>query len=908
MIEKPSLFLSFNPAVLEGENKSILLVHSDNLKKCKDYNQKVAYVFHAARTKGYITDLTKMTGMNLLRRSHRALSYAYNSVVLLLFWNTISRETKKFLEGKDAIIKPLPVDEAILEEPPLVGVEEEEVDLEDFLLNEADAAKWLSIRNFLGIKKFTEESPLRVKINDTDYDIRGDDKRVYIQTGNNPGDKSLTVVWKGDAAPVVLNVADTIKLDDEIYSTILKQLYGRTPEGIIESDAIPLKNRPCAEDASDTEKLDYLLTYLTGDHETLAKRLVIQFGELGLSVQKSGKFLVWSREVDGYATPLVKFNKKDDGAWEAQEGGVTRELNDNDKEIIKRMVSACRTHTYSRASKMADAMSSQVVLDKDKWKLMQRVLNSNAFVMLRSVKKEGDYVIWRTTIKDQPLAADKTFISIQHASDYNRQIRFNRLDVHIADDGKLTFRVDGGDCVEVADPKLPGAERVLAEILYKSALKTSSKYSHIVHNDGKPRLQIETVYTSVDDIAVHHFNEVVKTFESREDKEVVALRIVFKEQDGTNMAGIDAGGLGRDFMVRLFGGLLKDSACALKMDYGWTTGGLPMPKAMNAPVKTGALPDAPDSDLSEYFSKLTEAERIQYQNLGYMQMYCFLSSNLAKNFAYVSGQIFHEDAFAAIQKIPYAQAAKEKPDWNWNTWLPVIQQLADKQGGETKDWVDYLKAPSPDKKNEIVEQLRVVDPDALGEGEVLDKQLEKYLKGALVDRYSGQIAALHAMAHGMMKRINKISIDPQSSLASWNKFVEKEKVQDSIQGVLDRDDIVKNIKIQVGCGDIIKQKVKWLKEWIKDEETSEKDLKWILRFITGASSIPIGTELLVTRQVPTPQVRESSLPKVHTCFNQIELAEKFFVEETTADNTKAKFIARMFYAADNTINAGFGAA
>lgn len=469
--------------------------------------------------------------------------------------------------------------------------------------------------------------------------------------------------------------------------------------------------------------------------------------------------------------------------------------------------------------------------------------------------------------------------------------------MHFSQDDQLYYRVDGGEVRTVAagaNVKLSEEERLLAEVLYKLALKHSSKY--VMSQYPSPRLRIETIQAGVGDIAIHHFSKLVEHFQKFVAK-TSALRVVFKEINGHQMEAVDAGGLTRDFMIRLFGGLLKDPTCALKMEYNWKEGGLPMPKAAEQPI-TEALPVEPDADISKHFPELNKDERTQYQQVGYMQMYCFRSK---EQYACVSGQIFHQDLFSAMQKIPYEQAVQEKPNWSWATCFPLIEQLAKNQGGRSNTWVEYLKNPTDTSKNMIVQDFRDLSmaPPAWGdEGEVSKEKVTEYLRNELIQQYSGYISALHAIAHGMMRRIQNTSFDPK---ADWIEFATKENVQDIIQGVLNRKQIADNCTIAPECGEIIRQKVKWFRNWILKEDTSEKDLRLILRFITGASAIPPGTKLAIAKQGVGQEI---PYPQAHTCFKQIDLADKYFTG-SNPDNTEEEFIQRMLEAAKGTVEAGF---
>lgn len=75
MIEKIVAFLSvsFDPNQLRAS--SFFREHQERLLTISDANDRVAYIFHAVRTKGHGIDLDRISLTNLMKRVHRVASY-----------------------------------------------------------------------------------------------------------------------------------------------------------------------------------------------------------------------------------------------------------------------------------------------------------------------------------------------------------------------------------------------------------------------------------------------------------------------------------------------------------------------------------------------------------------------------------------------------------------------------------------------------------------------------------------------------------------------------------------------------------------------------------------------------------------------------------------------------------------
>lgn len=851
--------------------------HKAKCARLQDENDKISYVFHAVRTESYGQDLSKFTIRNLVKRVHRAVSHMYNSVILVLFWKQIQSKCtqdisfKNLLKLPDPIVKPKEVELSKADG----GFKEIQVDKEEeeeVAVVNPDPEKWTHIRNWLQ-KHFSLQDTFNLTLGKIEYTIHANDKNVFISCGEG---KDLVFKWNGEDfsgsghKDVVTKAGEFMQL-----------LHPKTPEGILESG--PAEKRPLTGRPNIEQQLDFLRGFLKTGHrldgctdpptERAASRLLCTLGEKTNSfVMDEHETILLCNEHGHRNGAGVKYKFfKNGGKWVCSRGNDEQiEMDQENEEWISAMVKTCNTFSYDRACKLADAESKPLIFDKNRLICLNNRLGT--LQPGQDFSFEG-HMIWKS--KDG-------YICIQSQEMWNKFIRLDRLDLKINEEGALTSVLVNRQ--SMTKPEILPQDKALARILYRAALQKTSLYENMKYARA---VSIQVVKGGVEEMAIHHLKKTVECLSERPHKDTV-FHVKFLEWNLDESPGIDAGGPSREFVGLIFAGLLKDSACQLKCDPNWK--GLPMPKAAE-----------PDKGLSQ-----TELE--QYRNTGYMQMYCYNSTGTRKC---VSGQIFHQDLFTALQQIDYTEIRKKDPDWEAPCWQNVLKTLIANKGDilihkatqqdvdagraeevepadvTDEDFRKYLQKKDP-SQDETAEVVNKINKSGISEDHITVETAKKFLAGYVHEKYFGYLPALHAIAKGMADRLFETRVHSEEY---WTTFTTDDKAAEKIQGKLDRETIVAGIQYKNGVveNDVLRQKVKWLKEWLLSEKDEEK-VKNFLKYVTG---VKVCAGVI---KMNTQPGEKSPLPVAHTCFSQLDLSNKFHDQGTYKDDSKENFIASLCFA------------
>ena len=127
------------------------------------------------------------------------------------------------------------------------------------------------------------------------------------------------------------------------------------------------------------------------------------------------------------------------------------------------------------------------------------------------------------------------------------------------------------------------------------------------------------------------------------------------------------------------------------------------------------------------------------------------------------------------------------------------------------------------------------------------------------------IAAFY-IAQGMKSVIHKTQKD-----SKWNTFAKKDflTVSGKIQGSLDTTLIASSIDSSCNSlNALIRKKGDWLRNWIKDPNTTVHEIRNFLLFATGSTSLPHGQKIRLAKQYN----KYLPVPKAHTCSYVLEIA------------------------------------
>lgn len=129
-----------------------------------------------------------------------------------------------------------------------------------------------------------------------------------------------------------------------------------------------------------------------------------------------------------------------------------------------------------------------------------------------------------------------------------------------------------------------------------------------------------------------------------------------------------------------------------------------------------------------------------------------------------------------------------------------------------------------------------------------------------------QLAPIHAMTRGMQAIFTSFDV-------KWYSIVGGHKgLSDKIQGTRDRQKIVNKIGIrQFEPTEHLKRTTEWLKEWIKDPTTTDKQIALFLKFTTGLTVMADDTRIEISSKY---EIKPTPLPVAHTCSNKLDLSDE----------------------------------
>jgi hypothetical protein len=382
-------------------------------------------------------------------------------------------------------------------------------------------------------------------------------------------------------------------------------------------------------------------------------------------------------------------------------------------------------------------------------------------------------------------------------------------------------------------------------------------------------------------------------------KPMKLLRIAYLQDNLQEQAGIDAGGLTRDYFDSLFSGLIKRG------------------EPVHFTPISDEKPDLviPQADLPV----LSLEENTCYENMGKMMMCAYLSQT--NGFKVSIGRHFDDGLFRAILALSPEMMNKPFNDmvlkdkasilrallpegtlaYIRNSMIPLLTETPFENDHQLDNAI--YEAAACFQNTDLPDPFKTDDEPDLGKIKANMVAFREALMQELlshIPKVVQSIAPTQAIARGMRSFCTK-STDPNIQNNYWKETIQKLPVEAftrNIQGSLDREKIVGSFTIQNAYGvtkQEISKKIEWLKTWIQKPTTTDEDLARFLKFVTGSSSI--SEQGIKVIYEPGTQ---SAIPRSHTCFYQLVLAGAPSGNEVLNDRTEAKFIEALKYAIDNS--------
>ena len=498
-------------------------------------------------------------------------------------------------------------------------------------------------------------------------------------------------------------------------------------------------------------------------------------------------------------------------------------------------------------------------------------------------------------------------IFIEKSEDWAEKNDESGLGLIIDSDGEIVIvKIDR----EIQDStKIPEKFLPLLQACFAKSLEISTSFLILNHDDGNRYLLAMMIRRGLKKIPDFHLTELSKTLKIFMDNTKIEdpkIKVVFLNDDLSLDQGVDEGGLTRDYFDDLMEGFIQSEPLLFQKV---------LPSSL-------VMPRLKSSDFFKEY---------KYKQLGRLIMYCYHSQPIAGshwNKAYTLGFHFDYALFKAVLCLTAKEIDTSFEALSDETNLKMGKALLDARIDAGDDmqsfvklfnWISHFRnincSDGPLQKSELEEPATHLmhgcqlpkEWTVNNEGEEPDMD-KIYANRALFLFYledlffnskglhgeiGRQIRAIHAIADGM-KSFLKIKFTFFAD-EYWNETLSKTDYldfSDKVQGCVDRKEIASKIELDgsvvlAGNGAIaIQEKVDWLKEWIVEEATSN-DLRNLLKFLTGSTSMPKDAKITVISQVGTFY----PVPIAHTCGLHMEISPvKSNYGKDYNDHDKANFI------------------
>lgn len=438
------------------------------------------------------------------------------------------------------------------------------------------------------------------------------------------------------------------------------------------------------------------------------------------------------------------------------------------------------------------------------------------------------------------------------------------------------------------------------QISEKAQPTNMSIYSSFRPNFYNSKLRISVLKSDVKVRPDYHLSQLLIEVEKALTTTVrVELNITFILDDGSEEPAVDCGGPSRNYLGTIFEGVVQSKELGFRVLKGSS---LTLPHALHTDKKREALPS------------LDPEERISYYALGQLFMFCYSHKK-----DYYLGKHVAEALFKAVLSLSSKEINTPFKRLSHDTHLKICRQLAE---GLTNEGIDLrylierldwaMAFDQLDDAQLSTAAQTVLDAEFLPDEYTLDNKGEEpnlvmikqnreefkqflfasiYWQKGRHGQLGAQLAPIQEIARGMKSFSHLQSSIPLADKNDiWNIVVRQHnpsKLSDKIQGLIDRDKIA-NSFVSFDAVPEITKKLQWLQEWIRDDKqgATEEELKKLMQFVTGVSSIPYNIKISVVRQYHSP----IPAPKADTCNMRMALAPLQSQYMSFNDHTKSNFI------------------
>jgi len=461
---------------------------------------------------------------------------------------------------------------------------------------------------------------------------------------------------------------------------------------------------------------------------------------------------------------------------------------------------------------------------------------------------------------------------------------------------------------------------------FRKLLENSSSYTYTKSQyEGQAPIEIAVVRRGLSENPDFHLKSLTDKFdEALEFTSDSKVKVSFKQDDLSYALGIDAGGLTRDLFDDLCAAVTKNSHA--KFDV--LPSSLHLPRSRAEYQLGRSLPQL-DHEEQAIFERLGKVKMHCYNSKA-ISGHWDNSTSTGRHFddalfkaasALDSREIdtpFEELSLGTKLKMCKAltEAQTAAPQFERQNYLRMIELLAKANKGITADRETQFDV-SKLTEQELEEACQIAyyggtPPEGLFPEDLLTADLEPDManiksspenklkvlkaleatlfksKSTTFKQFATQLAPIHAIAKGMKAHCSPgplTGIEPSSEAEKqrlrkertdekWEaEFHGKDSVAIStkIQGSISREDIVRQIKVNVQgpAKAEIERKTGWLKEWILSKDTTDQEIRAFLKFVTGSSSLPKDKDITIESQAEGDAL---PVPKTHTCSFVIELA------------------------------------
>ncbi|MCE2983765.1 MAG: HECT domain-containing protein [Parachlamydia sp.] len=464
-------------------------------------------------------------------------------------------------------------------------------------------------------------------------------------------------------------------------------------------------------------------------------------------------------------------------------------------------------------------------------------------------------------------------INIQQVDCWRAATQDKKIGIVINEEGGIVSLHLNGCLLPCTTLQLPAAQHDLFQACFTKSLMLSSHYR--LEGNHPPIAKITIIRRGLQCLPHYHLTEFCKLLSSAQHP---LVSVNFLRDDLSVGHGIDRGGLTRDFIDDLAGALVADKALF-----------------QNHYPALLALPKAKDDSLS------VEEERI-FTSFGQLIMYCYYSKSVPGfcDGAYALGKHLDDSLFKVVLSLSHEEIITPYSALKLETKCKMALSLleARRRAGDDNpcdaarfEWLLRFDVLSSEELKEaaynvmysgmLPEEWTV---DGEGDHPIMNQvlaDLEKF-KGFLLQaafEYGTSIgplgpiiAPIHAIANGMM-HVCQSSMPFDRMDAKWREIaaVDYQVFNIKVQGSIDRQEFADRFELYAGYDELIQvelqKKINWLKEWLV-HEASEEEIRTILKFLCGSSSLIKDKKFSVVRQ-GGPYL---PVPIAHTCSFTIELS------------------------------------